>query len=43
MSQKDGTVLKLTNVRHVPSLKWNLIAVGQLANTGYVTTFTSDS
>lgn len=43
INQKHETTLKLKDVRHVPSLKRNLISVGQLADTGYVTTFISDS
>ncbi|MGV8048395.1 hypothetical protein PJP07_29780, partial [Mycobacterium kansasii] len=43
INQKDGITLKLKDVRHVRSLRRNLILVGQLADAGYVTTFTSDS
>ncbi|MGV7988777.1 hypothetical protein PJP10_30845 [Mycobacterium kansasii] len=43
VNQKDGMTLKFKNVKHAPSLKRNLISMGQLADTGYVTTFTSDS
>lgn len=43
ITQTDGTVLKLKNVRHVPSLTRNLISVGQLSEGGVVTSFTSDA
>ena len=33
----------MDNVRHVPSLKKNLISIGQLATQGYVTTFSEDA
>ena len=42
INQKNETVLKLKDVRHVPNLKKNLISVGQLSKSGYVITFTSE-
>lgn len=38
----NGCIWKLNDVRHVPSLKRNLISVGQLASSGYVTVFADD-
>ena len=43
VNQKNGKVLKLKDVRNVPDLKMNLNYVGQLLESSYVTTFTSDS
>ena len=39
----SGTVLQLKDVRLVPDLKRNLISVRQLAESGYMAAFTSDS
>lgn len=33
----NQSVWKLKNIKHVPSLKRNLISIGQLDNEGYVT------
>ncbi|XXG79495.1 hypothetical protein AAC387_Pa09g0546 [Persea americana] len=38
----NGSIWKLNDVRHVPSLKRNLISVGQLAISGHVTVFADD-
>ena len=35
----NGLVWKLQNVRHIPSLKRNLISVGQLDDEGYAVSF----
>ena len=43
ITQTDGMILKLKDVRHVPSLTRNLISVGQLSEGGVVTSFTSDA
>ena len=42
VSFSNGSILKLTNVRHVPKLKRNLISVGQLADGGMKTIFDGD-
>ena len=36
---RNGLVWKLQNVRHIPSLKRNLISVGQLDDEGYAVSF----
>ena len=38
----NGSIWQLNDVRHVPSLKRNLISVGQLASSGHVTVFADD-
>ena len=43
ITQSDGSVLQLRDVRHVPNLTRNLISVGQLSDSGIVTSFTKDS
>ena len=39
----NGVPQKLIDVRHVPSLRKNLISVDKLATCGYATTFLGDS
>ena len=39
----NGRTWELKGVRHVPSLRKNLISVGQLASSGFLTTFDSTS
>lgn len=43
INQSNGTMLQLKDVRHVPNLKRNFVSVGQLADSGYKTTFIDDS
>ncbi|GFS46649.1 hypothetical protein Acr_00g0103530 [Actinidia rufa] len=43
ITQTDRTILKLKDVRHVPSITRNLISVGQLSEGGVVPSFTSDA
>ena len=43
ITQTNGTVLNLKDVRHVPSLTRNLISVGQLSANGVVKLFMADS
>ena len=38
----NGGIWKLNDVRHVPSLKRNLLLVGHIANSGYITICVDD-
>ncbi|KAH9313082.1 hypothetical protein KI387_028117, partial [Taxus chinensis] len=40
---QNGNPWVLKDVRHVPSLKRNLISIGKLGESGCVVTFTADS
>lgn len=40
LSLPNGGTWLLTDVRHIPSLKRNLISVSQLISSGHITTFT---
>lgn len=42
ISLSNKGTLKLNNVRHAPSLKRNMLSIGQLASSGYTMTFTRD-
>jgi hypothetical protein len=40
IKQKNGNQWLLKEVRHIPYLRRNVISTGQLANEGYISTFT---